>query len=96
MNRNAPIFGLILGIIFPILGMVVVFLLLGSGNTFGGFVEGMIANHKTAGKVLSLSIIANIIPFIFFTSRRLDYTARGILIATMLYAVLIVLLRFVW
>lgn len=96
MNRNAPIFGLILGIIFPVLGTLVIFLLSRRGYTFGGYVESLMANHKVAAKVLSLSLIGNLIPFIYYTNRRLDLTARGILIATMLYAVLIVLLMFVW
>lgn len=96
MNRNVPIFGMLLGILFPVIGLLVVFLIGRSGNTFGGFIEGLMANHKVAAKVLSLSLIANLIPFIYYTNRRLDYTARGILIATMLYAVLIILLMFVW
>jgi hypothetical protein len=56
----------------------------------------MKSNHKIAALVLSLSLLANAIPFIFYTNRRLDLTARGILVATILYAVLIVLLRYVW
>ncbi len=96
MNRNVSLFGLLLGLIFPLLGVLVVYLIGRSGNTFAGFVDGLINNHKLAGKVLSLSLIAELIPFIYYTNRRLDLTAKGILIATMLYAVLIVLLMFVW
>lgn len=96
MNRNVPVFGLILGIIFPVLGMGVMYLVNFSGISVGGFIQTMVGNHKIAAMVLSLSLLANAIPFIYYTNKRLDHTARGILIATILYAVLIVLLKWVW
>ena len=96
MKRNVPVLGLIIGLIFPILGMLVMYLVKFAGTPFGDFVQTMVANHKVAAMVLSLSLLANALPFIYYTNKRLDLTARGILIATMLYAVLIVLLKFVW
>lgn len=96
MKRNVPVFGLVIGIIFPMLGMLVMYALKFTGTPFADFIRTMMDNHKVAAMVLSLSLLANAIPFIFYTNRRLDLTARGILIATMLYAVLIVLLKFVW
>ncbi|HRO42358.1 MAG TPA: hypothetical protein PL009_05960 [Flavipsychrobacter sp.] len=96
MQRNVPLFGLLLGIIFPMLGMLIMYLIKFTGTSFSAFIETMVANHKVAAMVLSLSLLANAIPFIYYTNKRLDLTARGILIATMLYAVLIVLLKFVW
>ena len=96
MKRNVPVLGLVIGIVFPMLGMLVMYLIKFTGTPFGEFVQTMVANHKVAAMVLSLSLLANAIPFIYYTNKRLDLTARGILIATMLYAVLIVLLKFVW
>lgn len=96
MRRNVPVFGLFIGIIFPMLGMLVMYALKFTHTPFPDFIRTMMDNHKVAAMVLSLSLLANAIPFIFYTNRRLDLTARGILVATMLYAVLIVLLKFVW
>ena len=96
MQRNVPVLGLIIGIIFPMLGMLVMYLIKFTGTPFGEFIDAMVNNHKVAAMVLSLSLLANAIPFIYYTNKRLDLTARGILRATMLYAVLIVLLKFVW
>lgn len=96
MKRNVPVLGLIIGLIFPMLGMLVMYLIKFTGVPFAEFMSTMTGNHKVAAMVLSLSLLANAIPFIFYTNKRLDLTARGILIATMLYAVLIVLLKFVW
>ncbi len=96
MNRNVPILGFVIGLIFPMLGMLVMYYLKFSSIPFGEFINTLVNNHKVAAMVLSLSLLAEAIPFIYYTNKRLDHTARGIFIATMLYAVLIVLLKWVW
>jgi len=96
MNRNVPIFGFIIGLVFPVLGILTMYLIKFNGTSFDAFFSAMNGDHKLAAMVLSLSLLANIIPFVYYTNKRLDLTAKGILIATMLYALVIVLLRFVW
>ncbi len=96
MNRNVPVFGLLLGIIFPLLGLLVVYLVKFSDAGIGDFFQKLITDHKAAALMLAFSLFANLIPFIYYTNKRLDGTAKGVLIATMLYAVLIVLLKYVW
>lgn len=78
------------------LGFFIVFALLRQGDSFAVFTNRLLISHELAAKVISLSLLANAIPFVLLTNRRLDYAARGIFIATLLYAVFIVLLRFVW
>lgn len=96
MKRNVPILGFLIGIIMPVVGLYIVSLIFKNGASFGDFFKALRHSHDQAAKVLSLAILLNILPFIFYTNKRLDLTARGILVATMLYAVLIVLLRFAW
>ena len=96
MKRNVPILGLIIGLLLPILGILIMYLVKFNNMEAGEFIRTMMRKKDVAAMVLSLSILINIIAFIFYTNRRLDLTARGILIATMLYAVLIVLLKYVW
>ncbi|XZF13382.1 hypothetical protein ACTHGU_16465 [Chitinophagaceae bacterium MMS25-I14] len=96
MKRNVPVFGFILGAIFPLLGYLVVYLILGRGQTFGAYTDMMLHNHKTLATAISLSMLANLIPFMYYTNKRLDHTARGILVATMLYALVFLLVKFVW
>ena len=62
----------------------------------GNFFKVLFDDHNTAALMLSFSLFANLIPFIYYTNKKLDQTAKGILIATMLYAVLIVMLKYVW
>ncbi len=96
MKRNVSFLGLVLGLLLPLVGIFIVYLVMSRGSSFSTFLNTMKTDFDAAALILSLSILINIIPFIYYTNRRLDLTARGILIATMLYAVLIVLLKFVW
>jgi hypothetical protein len=73
-----------------------VFALRRAGASFDYFVQHMRYNHTEAALNLTLSILANGLVFAYFTNRRLDYTARGIFIATMIYVVAILWVRFVW
>lgn len=96
MKRNVPILGLIIGILFPMIGVLIMYLVRFKGVPFGEYITNLFNNGKLGSMVLSLSTLLNIIPFLYYTSKRLDLTARGILVATMLYAVLFVLIKFVW
>lgn len=96
MNRNIPILGFIMGLLLPLGGLFVVYYLWGHSEGIVPFVKSLTAQPGLASKVLTLSLLANLIPFVYYTSKRLDYTARGVFIATMLYALLVVLIKFVW
>jgi len=96
MNKNVPVYGLLLGLLFPILGLIVTYLIKFSGASFGDFIQVLVHDHKAAALMLAFSLFANLVPFIYFTNKRLDQTAKGVLIATMLYALLIILLKYVW
>lgn len=88
--------GFVLGLIMPIIGLFIVYLIKFNEYTVSYYFDILYANHKVASMVLTLAIILNLIPFLYYTNKRLDYTARGVLIATILYAVMIVLIKFVW
>lgn len=98
MKRNVPVFGLFIGLILPLVGILLAAFIFASMQhvSVGSFLAGMKHNHDAAAKVCTLGLLINIAPFIYFTNKRLDLTARGIFIATVLYAVIIVLLKYVW
>lgn len=96
MKRNVSILGFFIGLLLPLLGIFIVYLVKFRGETLESFSQLMIHSKGVAASVLSLSVLVNILPFIYYTNRRLDLTARGILISTMLYAVAFILLKFVW
>ncbi|OSZ82215.1 hypothetical protein CAP35_02800 [Chitinophagaceae bacterium IBVUCB1] len=96
MKRNVPLLGFVIGAILPLIGMFIVYLILFQGIALEDFIKQLRHTPSQATKVISLGILINIIPFIFYTNKRLDLTARGIFIATMLYAVFMLLIKFVW
>ncbi|MBA3828430.1 MAG: hypothetical protein H0X33_05795 [Taibaiella sp.] len=96
MKRDLPIIGFFIGLFLPLLGIFITYLILFHGATFSGFVHAMMNEHSTAAKVLNLGILINLAPFIYCNTKRYDYTSRGIVIATMIYVVFILLIKFVW
>lgn len=96
MKRNVPVLGFIIGALLPILGIFLFHLAVDAHQSMGSFIDSLMHQHQLAAKVLTLSILINLIPFLFFTSRKLDYAARGVFIATMLYVVFILLIKYVW
>lgn len=94
--RNKPLFGFLIGILLPLLGFVIMYIMWGNGLSFGRFLSVLKENNKSFGKVLTMSVLVNLIPFVYFNVKRRDYAMNGVVIATMLYAVLIVLIMFVW
>jgi len=97
MKRNVPILGFVIGALTPLLGFVIVYLIFRNGSqSLGDFFSNYWSNNRTFAKLMTLSLLANLAPFVYCNSKRLDYISRGIFVATMLYVVFIILLMFVW
>jgi amino acid permease len=97
MKRNVPIVGFIIGAILPLLGFFIVYLIFKStGQSLSSFINSYWVNNKTFAKLITLSILINLLPFVYFNSKRMDYASRGVFVSTMLYVVFVLLLMFVW
>jgi hypothetical protein len=95
MRINQPIVGLIIGLFMPFIGFIVVYFILGHGQGFAAFLEHLRVSHSDAGKVISLSTLANLLPFLYFNRKRLDQAVKGIVIATGLCMVVFIYVKFV-
>lgn len=95
MRVNQAIVGLFIGLIVPFLGFVVVYFLFSHGLSFSSFTSRISGQSSEAAKIISLSVLANLIPFLYFNRRRLDQTVKGIVIATVLYMVFFLYVKFV-
>lgn len=87
MNRNALWFGLIIGLVLPFVGYALLLSLydwLESAGALSG--RGFSPNfrQRTLGIV---AICLNLIPLNFFQKRRLTQSMRGLVLATLIYAV---------
>lgn len=79
----------------PLLGFMVVYLVRAREIGMSAFMEHLRFSHDAAGVVITLSVLANLIPFLIFNRRRWDAGVKGIVIATMLYALFFVYVKFV-
>jgi len=63
----------------------------------GTFSEALavLTENSLFGQVLSIAAIPNLIAFFIYIKKRQDYRARGVLIATLLVALLILVAQFV-
>lgn len=92
--------GLALGLVFPIFGILLLYLFWGDGD-FGLYVRSFADTAspvamRQASKIISLSMFAMLIPFNYFLNRKKYLSTRGVIFATAFYAILIILYNFVW
>lgn len=98
---DVALLGLILGIIFPCIGLLLLYWLQWQDLSFSQYVgkftnTGSSLGMKAASKLVSLAIIFNLIPFYFFLNKKAMQTVRGVVIASALALLLVVFYLFVW
>jgi hypothetical protein len=96
MKRDSPVLGFVIGLFLPFVGMIIMYFLWGHGQGFGAFLKSLTFQPGLASKVITLSLLPNLVPFVYCNMKRIDLTMRGIVIATMIYALFIILIKFVW
>jgi amino acid permease len=97
-RRDTPIFGFLVGLAALIAGLTIVYLLLyysAQGMSLAAFLGALRYTPDQAAKVLSLALIAEIVPITWVKRKKLDGTARGMFVVIMLLAMLILWLKFV-
>lgn len=87
--------GLLVGIIGPALGFIIFYLIrfLPLGESLIRFLQVFKDNSFLIPKVMSLSLLVNGVTFYFYTHYRKDETSRGILVATLIYAIVIIIFK---
>lgn len=93
LKRDNLKLGLILGLISPLVGIFVIYLITARSTPFSIFMDEFFNNNKMITSYGSLSLVANIILFTVYINTHRDSTAKGIFITTLLYGVAILLLK---
>lgn len=91
---NKQKIGLISGLIVPIIAIFIFYLL--NQNRFGSFenfYKHFVLFHLTS-HIVSLSVIPNMAVFYLFIKKNFLYSAKGVVLATMIYGLIIIVLRF--
>jgi len=87
-------FGIVIGALAPILGLVIYYFLKAPSISFTEFVEYFFKTKAMLTAVGSLSLIVNIVLFTIFINGRRDKTAIGIFVMTLMYGLMILYAKF--
>lgn len=89
--------GILLGLLTPAIAFFIYYLavFLPRDLGIGEFLVMLKNNKHLIPKVISICLLANGIVFYLYTRVRLDLTARGIFLITLLYAIVILLLKII-
>lgn len=88
MIRKDVIIGFIIGIVANIVG-IALYILLFSKEGFEGTIRSAV-NFSFIGKLVSLGAILNLVVFFILIKRNEDHKARGVLLATLVAAIIVI------
>jgi tryptophan-rich sensory protein len=87
--------GLLLGFITPIFGMFAYYFIQFRLFTLKEFFTVMLEQKSLMSGIISISLIANAVVFTIFINKQIDKTARGIFIATCIYALVALAVKWI-
>jgi hypothetical protein len=89
-------FGLLLGFLAPVAGMLVYyFIQFRNVIDFGEFIQIILQQKTLLTAMISVCLVVNAAIFTFYVNKRIDQTAKGIFIATCVYGAGSLLWKFV-
>jgi hypothetical protein len=85
--------GLVLGLIGPVLGLAIIYLIQYSAFSVSEFLDLFFNTNRLITSIGSLSLLANVILFTLYVNTHRDQTAKGIFAVTLIYGIVILLLK---
>jgi hypothetical protein len=79
--------------LFPLLALVIFYLISSPDISFSEFIV-LIASRKKLSSLISLSLVPDLLVFFIFIWLNYLYSARGVLAAVFLFALIVVLTKF--
>lgn len=98
LNQDKLSLGILLGFLTPLAAFLLYWLLavyMPKDVNLADFLIYLKNARQQIPKVISICLLANGIVFYLYTRKRLDLTARGIFLITLLYAIVILLLKII-
>lgn len=89
-------YGLILGFIGPFIGMFGFYYWKFSIYSFKSFIQALGAQKIILTSMVSFSLLINAIIFTIFLNKSKDFTSKGIFIATCVWALFAIVLKFIY
>jgi len=87
--------GLVLGFVTPVIGMFAYYLFQFRMFTLKEFFTVMLEQKSLMSGIISISLIANAVVFTIYINKQIDKTARGIFIATCIYALVALAVKWI-
>lgn len=95
MFRNDSLrLGIVLGFLAPVVGLLIYYYVQFGAFTFKEFLHVVFSQRSLLTAIISICLVANAIIFTLYINTRKDRTAKGIFIATCIYAVISLLIKF--
>lgn len=86
--------GTVLGLIGPLIGFTIFKLIKYSRFSLKEMYQWMTLNHNLITAYISVSLFANAVLFTLYVNARIDKTAKGIFVVTVMYAITALLIKF--
>ncbi|MEL7118166.1 MAG: hypothetical protein AAFO07_01955 [Bacteroidota bacterium] len=86
MNRNNLPFGLGIGILLPVVGVLLLYLVFGQLDNAGWASSRGLTTSFRERTLTLVAICTNIVPFNYYYKRRMMLSLRGVAIATVILA----------
>jgi hypothetical protein len=86
--------GAVLGLIGPLIGFAIFKLVKYSRFSLKEMYQWVTLNHNLITAYISVSLFANALLFTLYVNARIDKTAKGIFIVTVMYAITALLIKF--
>ncbi|MBC7625941.1 hypothetical protein [Ferruginibacter sp.] len=86
--------GTVLGLVGPVIGFTIFKLLKYRMFSLKEMYQWMTLNHNLITAWISVSLFANALLFTLYVNARIDKTAKGIFLVTVIYAITALLIKF--
>jgi hypothetical protein len=94
LRSDSKLLGFLIGLVLPLVGIMLFWTV---APRPGGLTSiTALADHPSVvSAVISIGLLANLPAFFFFYRKQWDESARGVIMATFLYAIPIVYIKFI-
>ena len=89
---NSQAFGFVTGLLLPVISFFVIFLFMSGSLDLAAYMDKLVSHHILT-KFLSLAVIPNLLLFYFFIWKNYQYSYRGVVGATIISAIVILILK---
>jgi hypothetical protein len=94
LKRNSLLFGIILGLIAPLIGMLgYYFWKFYPTYSIGAFINIVLAEKTLLSAISTFALFANVVLLTIYLNTRKDQTAKGIFIISCVYAIAAIVIK---